>query len=293
LTTAIEHLQVKANGINFRVAVSGPPDGPAILCLHGFPEGSMGWRPFMQEMQHARIYAPDLRGYPGTDQPRKGYDVFTLTDDVKALIEALNLNRPLLLTHDWGGALGWIFAHRYSPLIRRLVVVNCTHPKTLVRAVFHVNDWQTFRIPWVPFFELPWIPEAFITSSLGRKLLRWSFTSREGQKGTMKTAVVDEMVARFQKSSDLKPVIDYYRQMVSTQFTPRKRSKLYDVYKTPISAPVTLVWGMEDGALSSKVAFKSAADAGCEVEIRPLPGVGHFVDLEAPEKLAQEITRLL
>jgi len=40
--------------------------------------------------------------------------------------------------------------------------------------------------------------------------------------------------------------------------------------------------------------LKSAAkDAGCEVEIRPLPGVGHYVDLEAPEKLAQEVTRLL
>lgn len=253
----------------------------------------MGWRPLMQAMPEARIYAPDLRGYPGTDQPRGGYDVFTLTDDVKGLIAALNLDRPLLLTHDWGGAIGWIFAHRYSPLIRRLVVVNCTHPKTLVRAVFHVTDWQPFRIPWVPFFELPWIPEAFTTSSLGRKLLRWSFTSREGQKGTMNTAVVDEMVARFQKSSDAKPMIDYYRQMVSTHFTPRKRARLYDVYKTPISTPVTLVWGMEDGALSSKVAFNSGNDAGCEVEIRPLPGVGHFVDLEAPEKLAQEITRLL
>ena len=293
MTTAIEHLHVNANGINFRVAVSGPADGPAILCLHGFPEGSMGWRPFMQAMPQARIYAPDLRGYPGTDQPRKGYDVFTLTDDVKALIEALNLNRPLLLTHDWGGAIGWIFAHRYSPLIRHLVVVNCTHPKTLVRAVFHLQDWQTFRIPWVPFFELPWIPEAFMSSSLGRKLLRWSFTSREGQKGTMDTAVVDEMVARFQKPADVKPAIDYYREMVSTHFHPRKRAKLYDVYKNPITAPVTLVWGMEDGALSSKVAFKSGQDAGCEVEIRPLPGVGHFVDLEAPEKLAQEITRLL
>jgi pimeloyl-ACP methyl ester carboxylesterase len=293
LTTAIEHLHVNANGINFRVAVSGPQDGPAILCLHGFPEGSMGWRPFMQALPHARIYAPDLRGYPGTDQPRTGYDVFTLTDDVKALIESLNLKRPLLLTHDWGGAIGWIFAHRYSPLISHLVVVNCTHPKTLVRAVFHVDDWQTFRIPWVPFFELPWIPEAFMSSSLGRKLLRWSFTSREGQKGTMNTALVDEMVARFQKSSDVKPSIDYYRQMVNTQFTPRKRAKLYDVYKTPITASVTLVWGMKDGALSSKVAFKSGPDAGCEVEIRPLPGVGHFVDLEAPGKLAQEITRLL
>ncbi len=292
MTSAIEHLHVKANGITFRVAVSGQKDGPAILCLHGFPEGSMGWRPFMQALLQARIYAPDLRGYPGTDQPRTGYDVFTLTDDVKALIEALQLDRPMLVTHDWGGAIGWIFAHRYSPLIRRLVVVNCTHPRTLVRAVFHFDDWQTFRIPWVPFFELPWIPEAFISSSLGRKLLRWSFTSREGQKGTMNTAVVDELVARFQKSSDMRPSSEYYREMVSTQFTPKRRARLEQVYATPITTPVTLVWGMEDGALSSKVAFRSGADAGCEVEVRPLPGVGHFVDLEAPDKLAQEVARL-
>lgn len=293
LSTAIEYLHVNANGINFRIAVSGPDDGPVILCLHGFPEGSMSWRPFMQAMPQARIYAPDLRGYQGTDRPRNGYDVFTLTDDVKALIEALKLDRPLLLTHDWGGAIGWIFAHRYSPLIRHLVVVNCTHPKTLVRAVFHVEDLQPFRIPWVPFFEIPLIPEAFIATLLGRKLLRWSFTSREGRKGTMNREIVDEMVARFQKTSDVKPIIEYYRQMVSTQFTPRKRAQLENVYKNPITVPVTLVWGMEDGALSSKVAFKSGKDAGRDIEIRPLTGVGHFVDLEAADKLAQEVTRLL
>ena len=109
----------------------------------------------------------------------------------------------------------------------------------------------------------------------------------------MNRAVVDELVNRFQKSSDMKPTIDYYRQFVSTIFTSSKRKKLYKVYETPISAPVTLVWGMKDGALPSSVAFKSDKDARCEVEIRPLPGVGHFVDLEAADKLAQEITRLL
>ena len=50
---------------------------------------------------------------------------------------------------------------------------------------------------------------------------------------------------------------------------------------------------MKDGALSSKVAFKSGNDAGREIEIRPLPGIGHFVDLEAADQLAQEIKRLL
>ena len=291
--TSIEHLHVLANGITFHVALAGPNDAPPILCLHGFPEGSMCWRLLMGKMAGARIYAPDLRGYPGTDRPRRGYDVLTLTEDIKALIERLELDRPVIVSHDWGGALGWIFAHRYSHLIRKLVVINCTHPRTLVRAVFRFEDWQPFRIPWVPFFELPWIPEAFLSSRLGRKLLKLSFTLREGQKGTMDGPLVDELVGRFQKTADARPPIDYYREMVKTQLIPKKRAQLTAVYDNPITVPVTLIWGLEDGALSAKVALKSYKDAGCGVEWRPLPGVGHFVDLEAPEKLAMEISRVL
>ena len=39
--------------------------------------------------------------------------------------------------------------------------------------------------------------------------------------------------------------------------------------------------------------MNSYKDAGCEVEWRLLPGVGHFVSLEAPGKLALEIRRAL
>jgi len=65
------------------------------------------------------------------------------------------------------------------------------------------------------------------------------------------------------------------------------------VYAKPISVPVTLVWGAKDGALSARVAMNSALDAGCEVELRPLPGVGHFVSLEAAGKLALELQRII
>jgi len=293
MTDSIDHQQVQANGVTFHVAVAGREDGPAVLCLHGFPEGWMSWRPVMAALPEARLYAPDLRGYPGSEYARDGYDVFTLTDDVKALIAALGLDRPALVTHDWGGALGWIFAHRYSPLIRRLMVVNCTHPRTLVRAVFHLEDFQTFRIPWVPFFELPWIPELLMTSALGRRLLKWSFTVRRGSRGSMNVALVDELVNRFQRFADFHGPIEYYREMVATQLLPKRRAPLEAVYRTPISVPTTLVWGLEDKALSSKVARKSYLDAGCEVEWRPLPGIDHFVSLEAPELLAEEIRRLV
>jgi epoxide hydrolase 4 len=289
----MEQRRVHANGISFNVASSGPEDGPAVFCLHGFPEGSASWGPVAERLPGARVYVPDLRGYPGSDRPRSGYDVFTLTDDVKALIEALELERPLLVAHDWGGALGWIFAHRYSALIRGLVVVNCPHPRTLVRAVLHVEDWQPFRIPWVPLFQVPFLPEYLLTTAGGRTVLRLSFTLREGRKGAMNRPLVDQLVGRFRAARDMGPPIDWYRDMVRLQLSSTGRARLFAAYDVPIAVPVTLVWGEKDGALSIKVARKSDRDAGCAVEWRPLPGVGHFVSLEAPADLAAEIERAL
>jgi len=293
MTISIEHRSVQANGITFHVAIAGRNDAPSVFCLHGFPEGWMSWRPVMEALSEVRLYAPDLRGYGATERPHDGYDVFTLTDDIRALIQVLGIDKPILVSHDWGGALGWIFAHRYSHLIRKLVVVNCPHPKTLVRAVLRFEDFQTIRIPWVPFFEIPWLPEFFLTTELGRRGLKLSFTLREGRKGTMNVALVDELVARFQKPEDMRGPINYYREMVRTQLVPAKRARLEAVYATPITVPVTLVWGAKDGALSARVAMNSGIDAGCYVECRPLPGVGHFVTLEASDKLALEIQRLL
>ena len=293
MTMSIEHRAVQANGITFHVATSGPSDGPPVLCLHGFPEGWMSWRPVMRQLPEARLYAPDLRGYGETERPRDGYDVFTLTDDIAALIRALGLDRPVLVSHDWGGALAWIFAHRYSHLVKRFAVVNCPHPRTLVRAVLHFEDFQTIRIPWVPIFEIPWLPELFLSTALGRGVLKLSFTIREGRKGTMDVSLVDELVARFQRPADARPPIQYYREMVSTQIWPAKRARLEAVYRTPITAPATLIWAAKDGALSARVAMNSELDAGCPVDLRPLPGIGHFVSLEAPDKLTREIRRLL
>ena len=66
----------------------------------------MSWRPLMEGLKEARLYAPDLRGYGETVRPREGYDVFTLTDDIRALIQALGMDKPILVAHDWGRRFG-------------------------------------------------------------------------------------------------------------------------------------------------------------------------------------------
>lgn len=292
----IERIQV--NDIWLQVASSGPDKpspqtGPAVLCLHGFPEGWQGWRPLMRSMPEVTFYAPELRGYPASERVREGLDVFTLTEDIDALISALGLVKPLLLSHDWGGALGWIFAHRYPERICQLVVVNCTHPRTLVKAVFGFEDFQTLRIPWVPPFQIPYLPERLLSTRIGRTLLELSFTLREGSEGNMDRDLVREIVNRFNSTAAMRGPIDYYRAIVRTLLHRDSRERLEDIYAQPIRVPVTLIWGLEDGALSAEVAQNSHRDAGCAVDWRPLAGIGHFVDLEAPELLAAELRRVM
>lgn len=262
----VRHRRVRANGITFHVAAAGPEDAPAVLCLHGFPEGWMSWRATMKRLDGLRVYSPDLRGYGKTDRPRGGYDVLTLTDDITGLIEALDLDRPLLVGHDWGGELAWIFAHRHSELISGLVAVNGPHPRTLVRAVLRGEDLQTLRIPFVFFFELPVLPERLIATPIGRRLLKLSFTIREGRPGTMDIGVVDELVAQFRTPADVHPPISYYRELVRALVLPGRRAQLNAIYDTPITVPATLVWGTKDGVLSTRVPKQSGSDAGCPVE---------------------------
>tara|TARA_R110001592_G_scaffold86031_1_gene254032 strand:- start:39727 stop:40680 length:954 start_codon:yes stop_codon:yes gene_type:complete len=299
MSSSIKHHNIIVNGCTFHVAVSepNPPSSKqsprkTVFCLHGFPEGWLGWRLLMRAMPDVRFIAPDLRGYPSSGMPKEGYDVFTLIKDIDLLIGEFNLDKPILLAHDWGGALGWIFAHHYPNRISQLVVVNCPHPKTLVRAVLQFKDYQTLRIPWVPPFQVPLLPEYLLTRRSGQKLLELSFTLREGSKGHMDKDLVREIVHRFKDTSTMRGPVNYYRDIVKTLINKNTRDRLEAIYAKPIQVPVALVWGLEDRALSAKVAQTSGNDAGCFVEWRPLTGIGHFVDLEAPELLAQELYRL-
>jgi pimeloyl-ACP methyl ester carboxylesterase len=290
---ALNHRWAMVNGTRFHVVTAGSEDAPPILFLHGFPEGWMSWRAVMDELREYRVCAPDLRGYPDTDRTLSGYDVFTLTDDIKGLIESLNLDRPAIVSHDWGGALGWIFAHRYSSLISNLIVVNCTHPKTLMRAVLHFQDCQTFRSVYALVFQIPFLPEFVFTTFLGRKLLELSCMLLEGNPNMLNREVLKEMLSRFGHPGDLRGPINYYRQLLLSHIVPSRRELLEAVYRTPITVPATLVWGEKDWVLSESVAKNSYLDAGCPVDFRSLPGVGHFVELEAPALLAAEIRRAL
>lgn len=80
------HRDVSANGIRFHIVEAG--SGPLVILLHGFGQYWRSWRYQIPGLAQAgfRVVAPDLRGYGDTDKTQRGYDAFTLADDVSGLV---------------------------------------------------------------------------------------------------------------------------------------------------------------------------------------------------------------
>jgi pimeloyl-ACP methyl ester carboxylesterase len=86
----------------------GDPSGDPVVLLHGFPDDAKAWRAVARGLSDAgfRTIAPYLRGLGPTrfrlaETPRSGQQA-ALAADLRDLIGALNLQKPILVGYDWG-----------------------------------------------------------------------------------------------------------------------------------------------------------------------------------------------
>jgi pimeloyl-ACP methyl ester carboxylesterase len=83
---------IPAAGRRLHVVEAGPPDGPPVVLLHGFPEFWWGWRRQIPALAEAgwRVIAPDLPGYNLSEKPRglAAYGLDPLADVVRPPVPA-------------------------------------------------------------------------------------------------------------------------------------------------------------------------------------------------------------
>ena len=152
--SALHYEKIQANGLSFRVATAGEGDRLALL-LHGFPELAFSWRhqiPALARLGY-RVWAPDLRGYGGSERPLgvQSYAMETLLTDVAGLIDASGARSTFLAGHDWGAVIAWFFALRKVRALERLAILNVPHP-----ALFQENaTWRQYlRSFYILFFQI-------------------------------------------------------------------------------------------------------------------------------------------
>ena len=74
------------------------------LLVHGLASNARTWDGVAQRLNAAghHVVAIDQRGHGLSDKPSTGYDFAQITSDLRALIESLELRRPILAGQSWG-----------------------------------------------------------------------------------------------------------------------------------------------------------------------------------------------
>ncbi|MBV8349780.1 MAG: alpha/beta fold hydrolase [Mycolicibacterium sp.] len=90
----------------------GTPGAPALVCVHGFPTSSIDYYALTTQLRSEfDIFLLDFPGFGLSDKPAAPY-VYSLYDDARLLIHAINdvweLKRYTMLTHDRGTSVGMV-----------------------------------------------------------------------------------------------------------------------------------------------------------------------------------------
>jgi pimeloyl-ACP methyl ester carboxylesterase len=73
----------------------------------------------------AGVVLYDLRGHGMSDRPARGYAVADLVEDLRALLEALAIDRPIeLVGNSFGGLLALAFAAAHPARVAKLVLID-------------------------------------------------------------------------------------------------------------------------------------------------------------------------
>ena len=273
---AIHHQTVRANGIDFHVAMAGAGDRLA-LCLHGFPESSFSWRfqmPLFARLGY-RVWAPDLRGYGRSSRPPgvAAYALENLEEDVAALIEASGAKEVVLVGHDWGALIAWHYAMFGRLPISKLIIMNVPHPQLAERGLRTMR--QLAKSWYIFFFQIPKIPE-WALARHGCEAIGRAFRGMAVDKSRFPDEVLRVYQEAAAEPGALTAMLNYYRALIRGLRRLRRRG-------TPrIETPTLMIWGEVDAALGKELTFGTDRYVS-DLTLRYLPQVSHWVQQEAPE----------
>ncbi|GHS87023.1 alpha/beta hydrolase [Actinomycetota bacterium] len=288
------HQHVPANGARFHVAVSGPDDRdvPLVVLLHGFPQFWWAWRHQLGALADAgyRVAAMDLRGTGGSDKPPSGYDVPMLTRDVAGLIRSLGADRAVIVGHGLGGGdVAWAMP-AYQPAVTQAIAV-LSEPHPLQQRLDLRSALRPGAARHLAYAQLPYLAERSLTrTDLVVRLLR-EWGGRGYPDPTTAAVYREALQVPFAAHSALEGARWLFRSV------PRMDGRRYAAaLRTARPLPVLQVHGGADGCRPAATAAPSgrlAARLGPAYRFELLPGVGHFLPEESPERVTRLLTQWL
>lgn len=286
--------QADAGDLCIGYAEAGPPDGQAVLLLHGWPydiHSYAGVTPVLAAEGY-RVIVPYLRGY-GTTRflsavaPRNGQQS-VLAADAVALMDALGIGEAILGGFDWGA--------RTANVVAALWPGRCTAMVSV--SGYLIGSQAAGQAPLPPPAELSWWYQFYFATERGRAgygryrrefaRLIWHTAS---PRWDFDDATFDRSAASFDNPDHADIVIHNYRWRLGLAEGEARYDDLErQLASSPaITVPTITLEGDANGAPHPDPSAYQAKFTGTYAHRTISGGVGHNLPQEAPQAFAEAV----
>ena len=248
--------------------------GKPVVFIHGWPLSGAMWEYQVTQLpqQGLRCIVYDRRGFGKSDRPFTGYDYDTLADDLKSLLDELDLNDVTLVGFSMGGGeiakYFWLYG---GARVSKVVLISAVVPYMLQT----VNNAE--GVPQEIFDTMlkgmmddrPCFLESFNKDFYGQSLL-----SHPVSEAYLNSSL--------NKAMDASPIatIECAKSFSSTDFRQ-------DVLK--INVPTLIIHGDEDKTVPIKATGEASAKLISGAVFKVYEGAAHGLWFTEKEKLNQDL----
>lgn len=285
---------INAGDLSIAYEESGNADGTPVMLMHGFPYDIRTYDEVVKllSVENCRIIVPYLRGYGQTrflsaDTIRSGQQA-ALAYDLKALMDALSIEKAIVGGYDWGG--------------RACCIVSALFPGRIIGLVsmagYNIQNTPKFSEPDIPEIEMLNWYQFYFHSERGRvglakfrkelcKLLwhNWSPTWKFDDNTFAASAI------SFDNDDFVDVVIHSYRHRYGlVKGDPKFEGIEQLLQEQPaIKVPAIILDAEDDGVEPFSGTGKDANFFEGGYERRVIKGVGHNLPQESPAEFAKAI----
>jgi pimeloyl-ACP methyl ester carboxylesterase len=288
---SVEQRVLRVRDLDLHLFEAGPPDGPAVLLLHGFPDSAVIWRHQIEALAAAgfRVVAPDLPGYGRSSKPAgvNRYRLAELVADMVGLLAALGLRSVAVVGHDFGAVLAWQLALARPQRVSRLVALSVGHP----RAITAGGLAQAIRSRYMLAFLVPGLAERVLPLNDWATYRRRAWGAAPGAEPD-----ADRQIEEMSQPGALTAGLSWYRANLRPgvpsavrPWVPAGAGASSSVRAEPpdrvVHCPALGVWSSDDPFLTEAqmTASERWVDGGWRYE--RLDGVDHWIQVHATDRL--------
>ncbi|NHT18809.1 alpha/beta hydrolase [Cellulomonas sp. IC4_254] len=270
----VQHHRAAVDGAELHYVTAGTGGSPVLL-VHGFPES---WWAFHRVIPllaaRHRVVAVDLRGFGDSSVADDAFGSAVAAEDLHRLVDTLGVGPVHLVGQDVAGATLLRLATSHPADIASLSAVEMGLPGLGLEAfadVTHGGSWH------IGALAAPGIAEMLFTGRERELLGRWAFPSMVATPGAVTEEDVAELARTYARPGGWRGAVGLYRSILSEG---PEIARL--VEERPLDVPALAVGGL--GGDVTAATLRRVVRG--EVRAVQLDGVGHYVALEAPDRLA-------